>query len=300
MLKLHGLIPPLVTPLVNGNTLDEPGLEKLIEHQINGGANGLFLLGTTGEGPHLNYSIRKELIKKSVNTIQNRIPVLVGITDTSVDELLQMAEFAAKVGADALVIAAPYYLPVSQLEMITYFEFVIPKLPLPVLIYNMPMCTQIHMSFEVVNAAKDLGAVGIKDSSGDWEYLQKLIETYKNDTSFSIYSGNENLMVDALKLGASGVVAGGANMFPSLYAELYTACKANNEIKINELFEKVIWVNHKIYGVGQYASKYIKSIKTVLSLFGICNDFVVSPFSKSNKEERAQLERNLKEFNFKL
>ena len=82
-LPLSGIIPPLVTPLLDNNTLDVAGLEKLIEHLLSGGVHGLFILGTTGEATSLNYNLRKELIKRTSELVNHRVPVVVGITDTS-------------------------------------------------------------------------------------------------------------------------------------------------------------------------------------------------------------------------
>lgn len=296
MLNLNGIIPPLVTPLLSQTKIDMAGLENLIEHEISGGVHGLFLLGTTGEAPHLDYGLRKELIKQAIQIIHNRIPVLVGITDTTVGSLFEMAEYAAQYGADAVVLAAPYYLPVSQKEIIDYYKYVIPKLELPALVYNMPSCTQLHMNSEVIEAAKDTGAVGIKDSSGDWEYLHSLLTKYKNDNDFMVFCGNEDYFPKAILEGGNGAVTGGANMFPKLYVDLYNASLKNDSRQIAVLSEKVNWINKHIYGIGQYSSKYIKSIKATLSILKICNDFVAQPFSKSDANERKQIEENLREF----
>jgi 2-dehydro-3-deoxy-D-pentonate aldolase len=140
-LPLKGIIPPVVTPLVNSTTLDVKGLEKLISHLINGGVHGLFILGTTGEATSLTYELRKELIKYTTEFVNKRIPVLVGITDTSIKGSLEIADYSAGKGVDCLVIAPPYYVPISQEEMREYLESIVPKLPLPFMMYDMPSCT---------------------------------------------------------------------------------------------------------------------------------------------------------------
>src|SRR6056300_596913 len=113
-LPLKGIIPPLVTPLIDDSTIDETGLKKLIEHLIDGGVHGVFLLGTTGEGPNLSYGLREKFIEKACAFINNKIPVMVGITDNSMEGALEIAKIAKNNGADAVVIAAPYYLPIEQ------------------------------------------------------------------------------------------------------------------------------------------------------------------------------------------
>src|SRR4029079_1920353 len=99
---LRGIIPPMITPLIDRDTLDVEGLERLVEHLLAGGVHGLFILGTTGEGPSLSYKLRLELIERGCQHVRGRVPVLVGITDTSFTETVALAEEAADDGASAL------------------------------------------------------------------------------------------------------------------------------------------------------------------------------------------------------
>src|SRR5690348_11181528 len=111
---LRGIVPPMVTPLNDRDELDRAGVDRLIEHQIAAGVAGLFILGTTGEGPSLSYRLRYELVERTCEVVAGRVPVLVGITDTSVVEALELAEFAKGAGADAVVAAPPYYFALGQ------------------------------------------------------------------------------------------------------------------------------------------------------------------------------------------
>src|SRR5262245_26840129 len=111
---LSGIIPPLATPLRDVDQLDHAGLERLIEYVLAGGVHGLFILGTTGEGPSLSYRLRCELIELACEQVNHRVPILVGITDTSAVESINLAERAADAGADAVVLAAPYYFAPNQ------------------------------------------------------------------------------------------------------------------------------------------------------------------------------------------
>src|SRR5690554_314556 len=107
--SLKGIIVPLITPLIDNQTLDAQGLINVIEHVIKGGVSGIFLLGTTGEAQNLNYDVRTQLIKTATEIVNSRVPVLVGISDTSIDESAKLAAYAAKYGADAVVATPPYY-----------------------------------------------------------------------------------------------------------------------------------------------------------------------------------------------
>ena len=104
---LRGVIPPLATPLSEHDVLDVDGVDRLVEHVLAGGVHGLFVLGTTGEGPSLSYKLRQELIERVCERVNGRVPVLVGITDSSLAEAVQMANLAADSGAQAVVAAPP-------------------------------------------------------------------------------------------------------------------------------------------------------------------------------------------------
>lgn len=113
---LTGIVPPMITPLRARDELDVPGLEGLIEHNLAGSVSGLFIPGTTGEWPSRSYRLRKELIERTCRQVDRRVQVLVGITDTAFQESVNLAHWAADAGADAVVLAPPYYLPEGQPE----------------------------------------------------------------------------------------------------------------------------------------------------------------------------------------
>lgn len=288
-IDLKGIIPPMITPLTDKGDLDSKGLERLIEHLISGGVHGIFLLGTNGEAPSLSYELRKELISKACKQIAHRVPVLVGITDTSFQGSLDMAEHAKNSGADVVVIAPPYYFPISDNEMIDYLEALVPKLPLPFMLYNMPSCTKMHMSLEIVRHAKDLGALGIKDSSGNLEYLYSLIDTFRDSPEFSIIVGTESFLSDTIRYGGHGAVAGGANFFPKLFVDLYNASLQNNAAVIAELNEKVKYIYDTIYSVGKYESRFTKGTKGALSVMAICEDHMALPLRRLGTEDREKI-----------
>lgn len=294
-LPLKGIIPPIVTPLNSDSELDEKGLKKLIDHLLAGGVHGIFLLGTTGEAPNLSYELRREFINMACVMIGKKVPVMVGVTDTCASGTLDIANTAKQAGADALVISTPFYLPMSESEFDDYLAMIAPQLPLPFMMYNMPSCTKFHMSLSTVRKAQQLGAIGIKDSSGDIGYLNELINEFKDTPDFSIIVGTELFIPETIKNGGHGAVAGGANLFPRLFVDIYEASLNNDTEKIAELREKLMLIENNIYGVGEYNSKYIKSIKSALSAMGICNDFVAMPFRRFSAEQRDMIAQNLKE-----
>jgi 2-dehydro-3-deoxy-D-pentonate aldolase len=296
-LPIKGIIPPVITPLLNNNTIDVKGLERLIEHLISGGVHGLFMLGTTGEATSLSYELRKELIRRTSELVNRRIPVVVGITDTSFNGSLEIAEYSEKMGMDGLVVAPPYYLPISQEEMREYLENLVPELPLPFLMYDMPGCTKMHMSLETIRKAKELGAIGIKDSSGDMSYLYSIIQEFKDSPDFSVISGTELFLPDTILHGGHGAVPGGANLFPGLFVDLYNASVDKDLEKISILLDQVMMIENTIYNVGRHKSRIILGIKCALSVMNICKDYVALPLRKFKEEERKKIEQHIKYLN---
>ena len=295
-LPLRGIIPPMITPLLDNNTLDVKGLGNLVEHLISGGVHGLFILGTTGEAPSLSYKLRKEFIKLTCELTNKRVPVMVGITDTSFEGSLEIANYAKEVGADAVVVAPPFYMPISQGELIVYLENLIPKSPLPLLLYNMPSHTKIQMDIETVKIGHKLGAIGIKDSSGDMFYQTNLIEEFKNIPEFAIITGTELFIPETILQGGHGAIAGGANIYPKLFVEIYEASLAHDFEKIAHLREINIQLYNTIYAVSSSSSKYIKGLKSVLATMGICNDYAALPLSKYEGEDKNKIEQYVAHF----
>ncbi len=124
--------------------------KRLIEHILAGGVRGLFILGTSGEAPGLSYRLRRELIERVCRQVNQRVPVLVGITDTSLVEAHQMAQHAADCGVSAVVSAPPYYFAASQEELVTFVEKLVAGLPLPLFLYNMPQMTKVQFTPETL------------------------------------------------------------------------------------------------------------------------------------------------------
>ncbi|MCK5815529.1 MAG: dihydrodipicolinate synthase family protein [Flavobacteriaceae bacterium] len=297
-LPLKGIIPPMITPLTKGGDLDIKGLKNLINHLLEGGVHGIFLLGTNGEAPSLPYKLRKELISEACKLVNKRVPVLVGITDTIFEGSIEIANHAKESGADAVVIAPPYYMPISQSEMVKYLENLVPKLPLPFIMYNMPSCTKMHLTIDTIKKAKELGAIGVKDSSGDAGYFYSLVEEFKDSPQFSLITGTEMFLPETIIYGGHGAVAGGGNFFPRLFVDLYEASVANDTDKIAVLREKVLKIYETIYSVGSYTSRYTKGTKSALRALGVCEDYMAMPLCNFGDEKRAKIKKYVEEFEY--
>ncbi|MFO7923554.1 MAG: dihydrodipicolinate synthase family protein [Bacteroidales bacterium] len=296
---LRGIIPPLVTPLLDNDTLDQDGLERLIEHTISGGVNGLFILGTTGEFASLSYSLRISLIERTCLLVRHRVPVLVGITDSAFSESLNLARVAADNGADAVVLAPPYYYSSGQPELLEYLKRIMKQMPLPLFIYNMPVHTKVIFEPQTVKEAAEIpGIIGMKDSSANLSYFNQVRYLLRDRSDFTFMVGPEELTSEFVLMGGHGGVNGGANMFPRLYLDLYQASVNRDFEKLVPLQNTIMKISTSIYNVGHYGSSYLKGLKCALSLMGICSDFMAEPFRKFKEAERIKVQHILEELNY--
>ena len=291
---LRGIIPPMVTPLLDRDTLDVPGLERLIEHILAGGVHGLFILGTTGEAPSLSYRLRRELIERTCNQVAGRIPVLVGVTDTAFVETVNLAHYARSTGAAGIVLAAPYYFPAGQDELLEYLRHIVPLLELPTFLYNMPGRNELMFEPDTVRAAAEIpNLAGLKDSSANLDYFRGLLKTFNHRGGFTLLMGSEVLLVEALREGASGGVCGGANIHPRLYVGLYNAAVTGDAQALAEAAGRLADIHATIYRVGRFRSSLIKGIKCSLSCLGICSDFMAEPFHRFRAPQRQAIRQHL-------
>jgi 4-hydroxy-tetrahydrodipicolinate synthase len=292
---LCGIIPPLVTPLKDNETLDVESLENLIEHLINGGVHGLFILGTTGEEQSLSYHLRQQMIIESARINHGRLPLLVCITDTSIVESIKLAKVAAECGADGVVSAPPYYFATGQPELAQFYEELVPQLPLPVYLYNMHSHVKVSFAPDTVaRIAKNPQVVGFKDSSANAVYFQSVMYKMQHRQDFAMLVGPEEITGECVLLGGHGGINGGANMFPELYVGMYNAAKAGDLKRVRELQQYIMQISTSIYTVGKHGSSYLKGLKCALSLLGVIkSDFVASPFYKFDEPEREKIRQAL-------
>lgn len=283
---LRGVIVPLITPLVSRDELDVEGLKRLVEHVLDGGVHGIFLLGTCGESAALCSRVRRQLVTHVCRQVRGRVPVLVGISDTALVETLRLAEDVANAGAAAVVVTTPYYLPLEPAELVSYIRTVSDESPLPVFLYNMPDLARAWYSIPVLKELLDLeNVIGLKDSSGDESYFEAAQLVAQRRPDWSLLMGSEGRMASAIRAGAHGSVAGGANICPKLFAEVYAAALANDETQLAELQQRIVQLSN-IYQFGGYAVGTIRGIKCALKQMSITSDGMAAPFFAANETEQ--------------
>ena len=294
----QGIIVPLITPLWEQETLDIEGLEQLIEYVIIGGVNGIFILGTTGEGPSLSNKIKRELIDQTCRITDGRVPVIVGVMDTSITESVNLAAYASEKGAAAVVAVPPYYLPLSQAELVNYIRKLTDKLPLPLFLYNQPEYTNVPITPDTLAQVADISNLaGLKDTSRNMVNFQQMCRLMKGRDDFSLFVGPDGLMAEAVLMGGSGGVNAGANLAPKLYVELYNAARTGDMPTVRQLQQNVLQLITTIYHPSAGRLKALKGLKCALATLGLCKDIVADPLIGMDPDVRAQMPQFLTDLN---
>lgn len=293
---LRGVIPPLATPLRDEDRLDHAGLERLVEHVLAGGVHGLFVLGSTGEGPSLGYRLRREVVERTCELVAGRVPVLVGVTDTAFAEAVQMAEWSAESGAAAVVVAPPPYFAASQAELAGYFERFARAVELPTFLYNMPGLVKVFIDADTVARLLDVESiVGLKDSSAQMIYFHKVCLLAAARPDYAVLMGPEEMLAAGTLLGGHGGVCGGSNLAPRLYVDLYEAAVRGDLPAVRTLHERVMRLSNLLYTIGPANSSYFRGIKCALACVGLCDDYLAEPFRRFAGNDRRLIEERLRE-----
>ena len=290
----NGIIPPMITPLKADFSLDINPTERLIEYLIEGGVHGIFILGTTGEFAGLSSAVKRELIQITCQQVKGRVPILVGVTDCSFTESVELAAIAHRSGAEAVVAAPPFYTNIGQEELINYYQKLTDIVELPLFLYDMPSHVKINIEVETaVTLSKHPNIIGIKDSSGKIENFQALCEAFRQQPEFKIFVGPEEILAETLLIGGNGGVTGGANLFPELYVALYEAFQKKEYDAVKKFQETILFLSNKLYQHGTYQSSYLKGLKTAMSLEGLCEDNFALPLFPHAFSEKSILSSKL-------
>jgi len=297
MKKLKGIIPPMVTPLLENNTLDLEGAYRIADNMINAGVSAIFLLGTTGESQSIAMHLRFEFVEAMCKHINGRVPVLVAITETSMEDSLSLAAFAKKCGASAVVSAPPYYFPGNQEELICWYTTLADACPLPIFLYNMPSKVKVFLEIPtVVTLSKHPNIIGIKDSSAKLDYFKEIVKIFK-DSDFATYMGPEELTSEMVLLGCDGGVNGGANLYPELFVNSYKAAASGDLEQASYWQDRIMYLSRNLYGLDPSSdASFLRGVKCALGIKGICNPYVAYPYRQYEgavKEKVAAIVKDL-------
>lgn len=273
----NGVIVPLVTPLTADRKLDEAALRRLIDHLVAGGVQGVFVLGTTGEGPSVPRAMRARVVHVAVDQANRRIRVYAGIGDTSMSDTVAAAVEYRRLGVDVLVAPLPGYYRLTPDEQFHYYSDLAECVSCPLLLYDIPSATHNPLDLRVVEHLRVFqNVVGIKDSSGDQERLSTLLNAYAGDSEFSVLVGDTSLATFGLKRGADGFVPSTANLEPGLCVRLCAAAETGDWALMEELQRQIDELTAAFMS-GATTGQGIARLKKLMNERGLCGVSVFPP-----------------------
>lgn len=230
--RLTGVVPPLVTPLTPSYDVDTASLARLIQYQLTGGVNGVFVLGTSGEGTFLTDEQRQVVLETTVAEVAGQVPVLAGVIDTSTSRVAAHVSAALKAGVDALVATAPFYAATHRAEIERHFVRLKSLAGDTALYaYDIPSRVGTKLPASLMLSLGEQGVIaGVKDSSGQETSLRELVLSRREAglEDFAIMTGSEVTVDSALAFGVDGVVPGLGNVDPAGYVRLFEAAAAGD------------------------------------------------------------------------
>ncbi len=288
-----GAATALITPFKNG-LIDFDKFGDFIEWQISENIDALVVAGTTGESATISNIEHKALMTYAVDKVNKRVPVIIGTGSNNTLHSLELTKDAKEAGADAVLIVTPYYNKTTQSGIIKHFTYIADRVDMPIIMYNIPSRTGLHMSVDsVVELSKHSNIVAIKESSGDISYVADIASKVSED--FYIYSGNDDMIVPILSLGGKGVISVLSNVMPKqthtmvmdyLSGDVYSA--TNLQLKLYNFISSLFIETSPI------------PVKTCLNLLGFDVGDLRMPLFEMEEKNKNILISRLKELGFEL
>ena len=283
---LKGVVPPVCTPFTADYQVDEKSLRKLLNHLIDGGVHGLFILGSTSEVAYLTDKNRADVIRITMDEVKGRVPVVVGAIDTTTLRVIEHVKTAVAAGVEGIVITAPFYVRTHPAEIANHFRLVKKACPdTPIYAYDIPIAVN-GVKLELgtlLTLAKEGVIQGIKDSSGnDAGIRAAILGTQKLKLeNFVVLTGSELTVDSALMFGADGVIPGIGNVDPAGYVKIYDLVRAEDfagaRKEQERLFEMFALVDVGAPDRMGRGSSAIGAFKAALKLIGIIEDARTAP-----------------------
>ena len=218
----------LVTPFRN-NEVDFKKLREIIEWHIENKTDSIIVCGTTGESATMSDNERREVIKFTVDTVKKRIPVIAGSGSNNTAYSVELSKYCEEVGTDGLLVVTPYYNKATETGLLRHYETIAASVNIPIILYNVPSRTAVNLTPSIVKKLSQIkNIVGIKEASGSISQVAEISRLCADE--FSIYSGNDDMIVPILSLGGKGVISVVANILPKdTHNMVYEYIKGNAE-----------------------------------------------------------------------
>jgi len=290
-MDLQGVIPALITPLNKDRTVDVKNLKKIVRELVDRGINGILALGTAGEGPLFCEKDRDLIVRAVKETVENQVPLIVGVDALSTAKAIEDVNKVAKYGANYALVLPPFYVPIPEEEVFWFYKELASESPIPVIIYNIPQLTSVKISVNTVERISKLENIaGIKDSGGDITWFQNMQNACQSP-SFKVFQGMTTLWFVGSLLGADGIIDPSINIIAEWDIELFKAVKAGEYVKAKRIQRKLLELANAYSAPGY--SVYL-GVKAALSLMGICGKTVLKPFKGFDKVREEKLAEGLK------
>lgn len=221
---VRGIIPPIITPMNEDESINISELRAQVNRQIKGGIHAIFCFGTNGEGYILTGKEKQLVLETVIEETGGRVPVYAGTGCISTKETLEQCRMAQAAGADVLSIITPSFAAASQEELYEHYKTVAAAVDMPIVLYNIPARTGNALTPATIARLAQLeNIVGAKDSSGNFSNILGYISAgkAKSNGNFSVLSGNDQLIIWNLLAGGTGGIAGCANVYPRAMASIY-------------------------------------------------------------------------------
>lgn len=243
---IAGSIVALVTPMDAQGRLDWDSLSKLVDFHLQEGTHAIVAVGTSGESATLDYSENIEVIRRVVDQVNGRIPVIAGTGANSTREALELTEQAKAVGADACLLVTPYYNKPTQEGLYQHFRHIAESVAIPQILYNVPGRTACDMLPETVERlSKVPNIIGIKEATGDLARGQEVLDRVSKD--FLVYSGDDATAVELILMGGKGNISVTANVAPRAMSELCSAALAGEADKAREINARLMPLHQAMF-----------------------------------------------------
>ena len=289
---LKGVLPALVTPLTEAGAVDEPAVGRLVEHVVAAGVSGLLPLGSTGETASLDEPSRRAMLAATVKAARGRVPVICGVAQSNLPAAAAEVAAAAELGADAVLVAPPFYYFVDQPTVISFYRAIAEAGPIPVLLYNIPQNTKVPADPATVAALAREGAIkGIKDSSRDFEYFELICGATRDMPAFRIFTGSDTMLLASLAMGGAGTICGAANVAPGWVVRIYDEFVRGDLNAAREHQDQLIDLIMQLRG-GVFPA----AIKAALEAQGVCAAWMARPIAPLDARARDTLGVKLAEW----
>lgn len=284
-----GLGTAMITPFDADGAVDYSALEKIVDGQLKGNVDALFVCGTTGEPPTMNAAEREKVIKSVIDQVNGKIPVFVGTGSNDCAHAVELSKHAQEMGADGVLAVTPYYNKCTQDGLYLYYKAINDAIDIPIVAYNVPGRTGVNMKSETVERLTSLKNVkGVKEASGN---IAQILETSRRirGSQINLYSGDDCIAVPIMSVGGSGLISVASNAIPSIMSEMIHAWLDGDHAKALDMQMK-----YQPFFEAMFLEVNPIPVKTACALLDMCKPYMRLPLTTLTDGNREKLEKIMK------